>query len=902
MRLVRMNALDTGNANDIQIDAGANADLLVRSNAAGQWITRLADAGTSAAVAATAPAGNYVYGGIQQLSGGGFVVYGTIFAGQGRGVMLQTYNAAGRAVGTQITPMDEQGDQNSGTGYTVAPTASGGFALTYSSDASGATQIPVNYTQNGAAQTFNLSQASDVRIRYFDATGNALAPSLIASTDAVSINGATTQRQADNQYIWDSETLTGGEVVYAYYDRVQVGQDGAVGGGFHAENSITVQVSSGSGAAGTPVKVQQLPYNTGNGGPPLGANTLDMGTAANVVALPGGGFAVLWSEFSYGAPGGGFDGYDTMIRYFNAAGTATSDAILLMTRSINLGNISKYVYAEALSDGRIAITYNDGIYGVSGTGQADAWLGLVAANGQSVERLRINTDDTVPGRGNYVYDLAVRSDDSIDVVYTDTSQHGLGANLNHTVIERFSTGKGVTGQLLGGTESDDTRNGGAGDDLIAGAGGADVLNGLGGNDRIEGGWGNDTLNGGAGLDLLAGGEGDDTLTGGAGADRLVGGGGRDTASYAGAASAVVIRLTARSGIGSDAAGDTVSGIENVTGSAFNDKLGGDGAVNVLIGGAGNDQINGRAGADTMIGGAGRDEYWIDTADDKIMEDTGGGNDTAYVSVNFYTMAANLERVELTGSAYYATGNDGDNALGGRGSGYHDLRGGAGNDKLFGGAGQDDLWGGTGNDTYYINHISDQPIEYANEGDDRAISTITFELGGNSGNVEGLILSGSAAIGGKGNALANTIIGNTGANLLQGMAGRDTLRGGKGDDVLSGGLGGDWLIGGEGADMFRFGGDFPASGERDLIEDFVRGTDHVQLERYYYGGIGSPVGALAPDEFTTGTAATTANQNLIYNTSTGVLFYDADGNGAQAMIAIALFAGKPALDASDFLLV
>jgi hypothetical protein len=175
--------------------------------------------------------GNYVYGGVQQLAGGGFVVYGTIHAGLGRGVMLQTYNAAGKPVGTQITPMDEQGDQLSGTaGYSVAPTANGGFAVIYNSDAASATQITVSYTQSSTPQTYPVYESSDVRIRYFDATGKALAPSQIASTDSVTINGATTTRQADNQYTWDSEALKGGQVAYLYYDRVQVGQDQAVGG------------------------------------------------------------------------------------------------------------------------------------------------------------------------------------------------------------------------------------------------------------------------------------------------------------------------------------------------------------------------------------------------------------------------------------------------------------------------------------------------------------------------------------------------------------------------------------------------------------------------------------------------------------------------------------------------
>lgn len=900
MTLVRMNALDTGAGYGVEIEANASKGLLVRTSQGGNWISRIGDDGVQTTVAADWPVGNYAYGGIQQLIGGGFVVYGTIHAGIGRGVMLQAYNAAGVAVGTQITPMSEQdGNSLSGTaGYSVSPTADGGFAVTYNSDAFGATQIAVNYTQGGSAQTFNLSQASDVRLRYYDASGNALASSTLASTAAITINGASTMRQADNQYTWDSETLKGGEVVYAYYDRVQVGQDASVGGGFHAENSITVQVSGGSGSAGTPIKVQQLPYYTGNGGGTPGANTLDVGTAANVVALPGGGFAVIWTEQSYGGAGGAFDGWDTMIRYFNAGGAATSDAILLMTRSINLGNISKYIYAEALSDGRIAIAYVDGIYGVSGNGQADAYLGLIAANGQSVEVQRVNTDAATNGRYNNIYDLAVRSDDSIDVVYNDASQHGLGTNLNHTVIERFTTGNGVTGQVLGGTESAETRTGGAGDDLIAGAGGADMLNGLGGADRLEGGWGDDTLDGGAGLDLLAGGEGDDTLAGGAGADRLVGGNGQDTASYANAASAVVVSLTANSGKGSDAAGDRFAGIENVTGTGFKDVLTGNAGVNVLTGGGGADRINGRGGADTMIGGAGHDIYSVDASDDKIIEEAGGGNDTAYVSVNNYTMVANLERLVLTGNAYYAYGNNGNNILSAPGSGYHELYGGGGNDKLYGGTGGDYLWGGTGNDQFFVDNTGDRINELINEGTDTVFSSVTFSLVNTW--AENVILKGGAAIDARGNDLRNVLTGNNGANLLEGGSGRDTLIGGIGNDTLSGGADRDTLTGGAGSDAFRFAGAYPAANAVDVVRDFVQGTDRIELEAYYHPNIGA--GPLDPAKFLVGTNALTADQRLIYNPAKDVLYYDTDGSGAQSMVAIARFEGDIMLAASDIVLI
>jgi hypothetical protein len=68
-----------------------------------------------------------------------------------------------------------------------------------------------------------------------------------------------------------------------------------------------------------------------------------------------------------------------------------------------------------------------------------------------------------------------------------------------------------------------------------------------------------------------------------------------------------------------------------------------------------------------------------------------------------------------------------------------------------------------------------------------------------------------------------------------------------------------------------------------------------------------VGALAAGEFGSGaglTAATTAAMNLIYDTTSGILRYDADGNGSAASVEIALMGvtTHPALTAASFVVV
>ncbi len=116
----------------------------------------------------------------------------------------------------------------------------------------------------------------------------------------------------------------------------------------------------------------------------------------------------------------------------------------------------------------------------------------------------------------------------------------------------------------------------------------------------------DTLVGEEGSNRIEGGDGDDSIAGAAGADTVIGGAGIDTAGYGGSAAAVTVDLGTGQGIGGDAQGDTLAGIENLTGSAFADHLYGAAGVNLLLGGSGDDTLRGGAGADTLDGGDGSD--------------------------------------------------------------------------------------------------------------------------------------------------------------------------------------------------------------------------------------------------------------------------------------------------------
>ena len=170
--------------------------------------------------------------------------------------------------------------------------------------------------------------------------------------------------------------------------------------------------------------------------------------------------------------------------------------------------------------------------------------------------------------------------------------------------------------MHGGAGPDDM-SGGAGDDQVFGDAGEDTLAGGDGNDRVDGGDGNDTLAGDAGDDTvlgsagddgLFGGDGNDWLNGGAGNDGINGGSGVDSVDYSDTAGGGIhLDLTTGDVTGS-AGADTLSDVENVTGTPFDDELTGNAANNVLNGGAGNDTIDGGLGNDTENGDDGNDTF------------------------------------------------------------------------------------------------------------------------------------------------------------------------------------------------------------------------------------------------------------------------------------------------------
>ncbi len=465
----------------------------------------------------------------------------------------------------------------------------------------------------------------------------------------------------------------------------------------------------------------------------------------------------------------------------------------------------------------------------TGNGDADTLLGSAnddVLNGRG-------GSDTMRGRaGNDTYIVDSIADQVIEAVGegTDTVQTAVSFTLGDNVENLTMLG---TGNING-----------------IGNGLANVITGNSGNNILDGAGGADTLNGGLGDDTYALGDGDDTVTDTGGTDTIT-----STITRSLAALGSIERLTLLG-----------AGNINATGNDL---------ANLLTGNSGNNVLNGRAGADTMTGLAGNDTYVVDSLSDVVVETVGNGTDTVQTAVN-WTLGDNFENLTLLGA-----GN-----LNGTGNGLANIMtGNTGNNILNGRGGADTMTGLAGNDTYIVDSIADVVTEAVGQGTDTVQAAVNWTLGNN---FENLTLLGTGNINGVGNALNNVLTGNTGNNILNGAGGDDTIIGGAGADRLFGNVGNDTLTGGTGADTFVFHSTPNAATNVDEITDFSVADDTISLENSVFTTIGA-VGVLAAGAFVRNTTglAQDASDRIIYETDTGNLFYDSNGNAAGGSVLIAV---------------
>ena len=431
----------------------------------------------------------------------------------------------------------------------------------------------------------------------------------------------------------------------------------------------------------------------------------------------------------------------------------------------------------------------------------------------------------------------------------------------------------------------------------AGASGNDTIIGI---ENLITGAGSDSIIGNGLANIISSGAGSDTILAGAGDDSVDGGSGTDWLSYAdflNASQGMTVDLGTRRATGASGE-DSFAGIENVVTGGGQDCLIGDSLANTLAAGGGDDSILGDGGNDSLMGGLGNDSIH-----------GGAGLDLlSYADMTATTQAITIDMVSMrvTGAAGSDSFMGMENVLAGAG---HDsllgdslansLSAGAGNDTISGGAGADSIDGDTGTDLVSYAHLL---------GISQAVTVDLLVRRASGADGSDSLLGIENVVSGAGNdclvgdALANILSGSAGNDSLSGGDGRDSLMGGDGndrilggtagdslmgnagDDTLAGGTGADTLIGNLGNDHFIFDAALGA-GEVDLVAGYVVAEDTILLDDAIFTDIG-PLGTLAAGAFYVGAAAADADDRIIFNSATGALLYDADGNDIGAAIQFA----------------
>lgn len=188
------------------------------------------------------------------------------------------------------------------------------------------------------------------------------------------------------------------------------------------------------------------------------------------------------------------------------------------------------------------------------------------------------------------------------------------------------------------------------------------------------------------------------------------------------------------------------------------------------------------------------------------------------------------------------------------------------------------------DVYRVTSASTIVLEGANGGNDQLQSAVSYTLSAGT-SIEALATgnaAGTSAINLTGNELAQNVTGNAGSNVLDGRGGADEL----------------WGLGG--ADTFSFTTALGA-GNIDRIQDYNARHDTILLDDQVFAGLA--IGTLARGAFYTGSAAHDADDRIIYDPISHKLYYDPDGNGAQAAIQFAeVYGSNVKLTYADFVVV
>jgi Ca2+-binding RTX toxin-like protein len=537
--------------------------------------------------------------------------------------------------------------------------------------------------------------------------------------------------------------------------------------------------------------------------------------------------------------------------------------------------------------------------------------------GQGTDRFRFEA-----GGGNYGNDVVQGSAGSFDMLYFGTATTGVTADIATGTASGGGTGSisftNIT-TVIGGAGADMLIGGDATNRLYAGAGNDTLIGGASNDffrdndpypgldigtddDSMVGNAGDDSFELTRGNDFANGGSGNDQFgilayTPGHGTDTIVGGDGIDSVSLA-SSSNVVVDL----GTGT-MTGGTLSGIENFSYSAAGVATPGDpgnfptlratgsATSNVLMGSWGNDTLEGGAGNDTLTGGPSGS---LPTSDSFVFSVAPGATNADTIT----DFERSVDHIVLDAGAHASAGASGAltdgrfYAAAGATSG-HDADDRAVYDTATGNL----YWDADGNGAGTAQLIATLQGAPAISGSDITIANGTTPSPTPSPTPTPTPPPPGSIVGTAGN---DDMSGTAGNDSIFGLAGNDTIFANGGDDWVQGGAGNDSVSGGSGQDRYAFAES--GATNADQILNYGSGWDSVHLDAAGFGAIGA-TGRFAGGDvrFFAAAGATSghdADDRIVYNTSTGQLFYDADGSGAGASQLIATFTGAPSMAATD----
>lgn len=517
------------------------------------------------------------------------------------------------------------------------------------------------------------------------------------------------------------------------------------------------------------------------------------------------------------------------------------------------------LYGEAEEDDLHGLDGKDQLYG--GSGNDELFGGneddlIYAGSGDDVLNGDSGIDTLIGGSGNDIYEI---SSDALDIITElpgegiDTVETGLNYTLPNNIERLVLTGANA---LIGiGNGQDNVIE----EKQPFTSGILPIVNNIisagDGNDSVDAGDGNDAIDGGAGNDILFGGRKTDILTGGAGADQFL------FKSYSG------LYFATNDSDGLDVITDFNLAQGDRLVIAQGDFLSQNDPIGLLPVGS-LDATRFHQGSSALLISH---RFIYNAATGALFYDR-DGSANVYAQAQIATLPTGLV---LNSSAIEVIG----------GFSIPPVTPGAippvAGVVFTGTPNTDRLFGNEGSDT--LNLLAGDDIGSGQEGNDTL----------NGGDGKDFLEGGSGD---------DQILGEAGSDRLLGEAGTDNLNGGSENDTLYGGIGNDVLVGGAGEDRFNFYN--PAIDGTDQIADFNVAQDKIgiyvgnSIDSVYLDAGLTPNAVITGEQFRIGANAGDSNDRLIYNSATGALLFDVDGNGTAAQVQIATLSVGLALTNSN----